>query len=163
MPVGIDRQLKSIPDAELRVNRCQMMAHGGFADAQTISNRLVLEPLADHGDELTLTRRQGPDLDLFWVGGVVRPWTGHLGQHTGQQKAIGPDLAGMDFDDRVKERLGGFFLMHQPHGAQANGAAVHVHVANAGEHDDMCFWRGDMQLWQQVQAISTFPDRGQAG
>ena len=155
MPVGIDRQLKPIPDAELRVDRRQVMAHGGFADAQTIGNRLVLEPLTDHPDELTLTRCKRPDLDLFWVGGVVSPRAGHLAQHTGEQKAICPDLAGMDFDDGFEESLGGFFLAHQPHGTQANGAAVHVQVAYAGEHDDMRFWRGDMQLWQQVKAIAS--------
>ena len=154
MPIGIDRQLKPIPDAELRVDRRQVVAHGGFADAQTISNRLVLEPLADHLDELTLTRRERPDLDLFWVGGVVSHGRVISRQHTGQQKAIGPDLAGMNFGDGVEENLGGFFLAHQAHGAQANGAAVHVHVTNAGEHDDMCFWRGYMQLWQQIQAIA---------
>jgi hypothetical protein len=79
MPIGIDSQLKSIPDAELRIDRRQVVAHGGFADAQTISNRLILETLADHPDELTLTCRQCSDLELFWVGGLVGPRAGHRG------------------------------------------------------------------------------------
>jgi hypothetical protein len=60
----------------------------------------------------------------------------------------------MDFDDGFEESLDSFFLAHQPHGAQANGAAVHVQVANAGEHHDMRLWHGHMQLWQQVKAIA---------
>jgi hypothetical protein len=153
MPIGIDSQLKSIPDAELRIDRRQVVAHGGFADAQTIGNRLILETLADHPDELTLTCRQCSDLELFWVGGLVGPRAGHLGQHTGQQKAIRSYLAGMDFDDGFEEDLCRSFLTHQAHGAQADGVVMHVHVAYAGEHDDMCFRRGDISLWQQVKAI----------
>jgi hypothetical protein len=43
MPVRIDRQRTPVPDAELGEDRGQVVPHGGFADAQTIGNRLVLE------------------------------------------------------------------------------------------------------------------------
>jgi hypothetical protein len=112
MPIRIDRQRKPIPDAELGVDRGQVVPHGGFADAQTIGNRLVLETLSDHPDELTLTRRKCLDLDFFWVGGLVGPRPGYLGQHTGKQKAICPHLAGMDFGDGFEENLCGSFLEH---------------------------------------------------
>src|SRR5262245_31692388 len=112
MPVGIDGQLKPIPYAELRVDRRQVVAHGGFADAETIGNRLVLETLANHPDEFTLARGKRPDLDLFWVGGLVAPRASQLAQHTGDQKAIRPYLAGMHFGDSFEENLCSFFLDH---------------------------------------------------
>ena len=83
MPVGIDRQLKPIPDAELRVDRRQVMAHGGFADAQTIGNRLVLEPWPII--PMSSRSRAVSALILISSGsGVGETRAGHFGQHTGQ-------------------------------------------------------------------------------
>jgi hypothetical protein len=58
------------------------MAHGGFADGQTIGNRLVLEPWPI----IPMARSRGVSaLILISSGwGLVRPWAGHFSQHTGQ-------------------------------------------------------------------------------
>ena len=98
----------------------------------------IVRRVAEHPDEFTLARGKRPDLDLFWVGGLAAPRASQLAQHTGNQKAIRPYLAGMHFGDSFEENLCSFFLEHQAHGAQANGTAVvtactfNANVANNG-------------------------------
>ncbi len=55
MTIGIDRELESIIDVELGENRGEVMSYCRLADTQPISNRLVLQPLADEIDDLTLS------------------------------------------------------------------------------------------------------------
>ena len=68
MSVGIDRQLESIPHAELSEDRRQVVTHGGFANAEMISDGLIFHPLSDQLDDLALASGEGLDLDVLGVG-----------------------------------------------------------------------------------------------
>ena len=113
MPIGIDRQLQAIPYGQLVVDRRQVMAHGGFADAQPVSDGLVPTPLADQGDNLPLASGERLYFDFFWIEGLAgRRTARQLAQHTGDEQVLQPDLAGGDPSDGFEEDFGGALLEH---------------------------------------------------
>lgn len=55
---GVDHQLESIGDAQLRIDGTEVMRDGGVADEESIGYLLVLESLRDQSDDFALALRQ---------------------------------------------------------------------------------------------------------
>ena len=78
----------------------------------------------------------------------------HLTQHAGDQQALQPDLASGDFGNRFEEDFGGALLEYQADSAETHSVAVHLDVADSGQHDHMGVGHGGLQVREQVQSIS---------
>ena len=67
VPEGVNDELQTVGDLELRENRTEMVGYGSFTDEESLADLLVLQTFADEGDHFALSVSQRFDLRDFRV------------------------------------------------------------------------------------------------
>src|SRR5215510_11456757 len=98
-----------------------MMRHRRLTDEESLADLLVLETLADEGNDFAFSIGQRFDLGELRID---HRWFIKLLNHAAHHGAFDPDFTFVDLLYRFEELIGGVFLQHDTHRATANGPTM---------------------------------------